>query len=265
MINIADAEYTPATLQEHAGNPMIEALPPILEPGKFTASLSYLPRFTPNERDLSDHDRILATHRIGECTVATPSFYSVYERIYTLIKAGYSGKNPLTPTTTRWVYSIGLDQARPKKTTADTLLITGLSGGGKTTTLGSVLRCFPNVIEHTNYQGKAFAFQQIVYVRIDMPSDATRSALCLAILDQFDQALGTDYVKQYSRQGVKIEAMQRAIATIAANHMLGMIFIDEFQNMNIAKSGGKEAALQFFDQMSNIVQVPMIRSAHRLP
>jgi hypothetical protein len=259
MISIADAIYTPSTLPELAGNPMTEALPNELEPDEFTRAVSHFPQFKASDRQLPDNDRLLASYRLGRCVVATSDFYDIYKRIYTLIKSGYIGKNPLLPTVVKWTYDIAKNNTFPEKTTADTLMITGLSGGGKTTIINGVLRCFPNVIDHSQYQGKPFVFRQIIYIRLDMPGNSSRSAICLEMFKQFDLALGTDYAKQYGRHGVKIDVMQQAIATIAATHMLGAIFIDEFHNINIARSGGKEAALNFFDQLSNTVKVPIIK------
>lgn len=259
MIKIANAMYTPSALIELSNNPVAEALPKLLESDEFTIGVSHLPSIKSTERELPDHERMIACSRLGRCVVATTEFYTVYQRVYTLIKAGYIDRNPLTPKTTKWTYDIAKNNALPEKTTADTLMITGISGGGKTTIRNGFLKGFPQVIDHTEYQGKPFIFRQLVYICVDMPHDASRSALCLEIFRQFDDLLETNYAQQYGRKGVKIDDMQQAIATISANHMLGAIIIDEFQNLNIGKSGGKEAILNFFDYLANIARVPIIK------
>jgi hypothetical protein len=47
-----------------------------------------------------------------------------------------------------------------------------------------------------------------------------------------------------------------AMARVASNHYLGVVFFDEIQDLNEAKSGGANQMLNFFVQLENVLGIP---------
>lgn len=78
----------------------------------------------------------------------------------------------------------------------------------------------------------------------------------LNLLQAVDNLIGTAYFKKYenARPSVIIEAISR----VAANHHLGLLVIDEIQRLSSARSGGHEKMLNFFVQLVNTIQLPVV-------
>ena len=72
-------------------------------------------------------------------------------------------------------------------------------------------------------------------------------------------ALGTDYYENYGLRGrPTIDRMRISMATVVSNHSLGVLVIDEIQNLRDAKSEGAARMLNFFVQLDNTIGVPVI-------
>lgn len=259
MITIAKAKYHPQRLQENQGNPLIEAIPPRLPPGKLISEVARKPEFEPAERDWEDWERELCVKRLERCVIPLSVYQDVYATIYTTLIAGYQNRNPMLPTTQQWRYGMAQNLQMNDKTTADSILLTGLSGAGKSTLINSILACFPQIIKHEAYDEQPFLQSQVVFLKIEIPPDASRKALCLSFFSGIDDVLGTDYYDQYSNTRKSIDQLETVIHKICAVHYVGMLIIDEFQNLNVAKAGGEEVILQFFDSITNNAKVPIIK------
>ncbi|WP_297796542.1 AAA family ATPase [uncultured Marinobacter sp.] len=259
MTTIAKAEYFPQRLQENQGNPLIEAVPPRLSPEQLIKAVARLPGFDPAQRVWQDHERELLIKRLERCVIPLSVYQDVYATIYTTLIAGYQDRNPVRPATRQWLYGVTQNVQINSKTTADSLLLTGLSGAGKSTLINSILSCFPQIIEHEIYADQPFSQQQVVFLKIEIPPDASRKALCLSFFFAIDEVLGTDYYQQYSNTRKSIDQLETAIHQICASHCVGILIIDEFQNLNVAKAGGEEVILQFFDSITNNAKIPIIK------
>ncbi|WP_421910456.1 AAA family ATPase [Marinobacter sp.] len=259
MTTIAKAKYFPQRLPENQGNPLIEAIPPRLSPEQLIDAVARLPDFKSAQRDWTDYERELLIKRLERCVIPLSVYQDIYATIYTTLIAGYQDRNPMGSTTQHWLYGVTQNVQINSKTTADSLLITGLSGAGKSTLINSILSCFPQIIEHEKYDGECFLQKQVVYLKIDIPPDASRKALCLSFFSAIDDALKADYYHQFSNTRKSIDQLETTIHQICASHCVGMLIIDEFQNLNVAKAGGEEVILQFFDSITNNAKVPIIK------
>ncbi|MFR6258805.1 MAG: AAA family ATPase, partial [Anaerovoracaceae bacterium] len=77
------------------------------------------------------------------------------------------------------------------KAQAECFSVLGEPGMGKTLTIKKVLSLFPQVIRHTEYQGRPFEHEQIVYVTIESPANNSPRGACLQLLAAVDELLGT--------------------------------------------------------------------------
>ena len=102
------------------------------------------------------------------------------------------------------------------KSTAQSMLIIGCSGSGKTTSLQRILTTYPQVIYHANLN-----FEQVVYLKIDCSHNGSLKEICLNFFRALDQAIGANYEKRYGLKRHSIETMLALMAQIANTHALG--------------------------------------------
>jgi AAA domain len=108
--------------------------------------------------------------------------------------------------------------------------IVGPIGIGKSLAVDNTLKLYPQVVQHTSYRGD---FHSV------------------------DRKLGTSYARLYVGSKTAIEMMPH-IATVGVFHGLGCLIIDEIQHLKSAPSGGIEVMLNFFVEMENTMQIPII-------
>jgi hypothetical protein len=264
---ISTPKYLTSEVDEYAGNPLIEALPPIFDDTTIIKILSNITQ-PPNDISLmSDTEKMELVGRIQSIIVPTSNYTAMYKSIRRMLLNGYAQRNPLTPKVIEWCYDVittksGFENIMPS--TGDSITFCGMSGMGKSTLSDRVLNCcFPQLILHPEFP--EIVNPQIVWLKFDMPSDASRSGLCMTFFSAIDELLAPidsiqvdpPFAEQYRTS--KIERMQEGIKTICATYNIGIIVIDEFQNLNVAKAGGEKVILQFFDYISNKVKVPILK------
>ncbi|WP_241024812.1 ATP-binding protein [Paraburkholderia sp. Ac-20340] len=129
----------------------------------------------------------------------------------------------------------------------------GLSGAGKSTTLESALRLFPKVIHHTK-----FGFNQLVWLKVDVPRGASLKDTLKVILETVDDVLGTKYVKEVGSRATLADHANK-LHRVARRHHLGLIVLDEMQNALHAVTKS-DPLFDFFVNLTNVVQVPVMVS-----
>ena len=146
-----------------------------------------------------------------------------------------------------------------RRTTSFCFSIIGISGMGKTSITDRILSFYPQVVMHLEYNGIELNTPQLVWLKLECPFDGSIKGLCLEFFLQIDDVLGTNYYNKYrGGKNVPTNAMLPAIAQICKNYGLGVLVIDEIQNLNVAKSGGIEKMLNFFTSLINNVGIPII-------
>lgn len=268
------ASYSTENLIPHyRGNPLIEALPAILTPKETESLLLNRPTANISEvRRLPPHLRIHAMSELDALYIPRPDLPEVESDISLLLRSGYVRRNPTLATTIKDIYTtrerIRL-QGGSFSSLPDCLIITALSGTGKTRAVRSVLSLTPQVIQHQMYQGKRFAQTQLVWLSLDAPISGSPKGLMLRFFAAVDRALGIEgpasYVSQYGRARMSIDQKIEEFAQIAATYHLGLIHIDDLQRL---LAGGKTQGRQVLDmliQFTNVVKVPLVISGtHQL-
>ncbi len=130
---------------------------------------------------------------------------------------------------------------------------------GKSVTLGRLLTLYPQVIFHHHYRGEDFSHVQLVWLKLECPSNGSTKALCLNFFQALDDLLGTNYAANYAHHGRDTEnEMKKNMAQLASLLSIGVLVIDEIQHLSVAKSGGSEQMLSFFVELINKVGMPII-------
>lgn len=138
------------------------------------------------------------------------------------------------------------------------MTIIGLSGIGKSTGVEEILLLYPQIINHSRYVNKNLTLRQIVWLKLDCPHDGSIKGLCINFFQAVDYLLGTEYYKNYTKGHQTVDDMIPNMARVASLQSLGMLVIDEIQNLSSANSGGSEKMLNFFVQLINTIGLPVI-------
>lgn len=256
--------YTEGVLPEFKGNPLIEALPPIVDDEDVLRRLFVLPSLDPKERALSKTLRKKCVDRLDALVCPTPAYLAFHRVIEDSLLHAYQSKNPFSPTTAHWLYYIKKQDpgihptSGPFRSRAREATVIGESGTGKTTMIKRILGQYPQIIRHQTYQDVDLPLTQLVYLYVECPSSASVTALCKAILKAIDAVMGTSYAKVPSRHSIAHyeDDVERAIRET----FLGVIVIDEFQNMSVQKGGGLQSLIAFVLRLVNDSGVPFVVS-----
>jgi hypothetical protein len=258
-----EAVYKDQGLSEYTENPLISALPLIMSPVEVAKTLVRRPRFQSEELNLPCHIR---THAINRLTrdffVPQTNHIIVEQKISKLIRCSYLNRNPKTATFKRMLNTIrGLVHNEDLTayihddvdSTASSVTIAGISGAGKSTTTNLVLNTYPRVIYHPELH-----MLQVPWLKVDCPHDGSLSDFCLSFFIALGRRLNLNYRDKYASGKPTIAKMMADVADLCLIHAIGLLVIDEFQHMSLAKSGGEKKMINFLVTLVNVVEVSVI-------
>lgn len=264
----ADAQYTPALRALYQGNPWIEALPDSLFDADLFHALHKKIPYHANERTLDCHTR-------KECIQALPHVFipmgktgEIARKIDAAIREGYVGRNPLDSC---WNRQMGQLQScihhrdssfisiPGYNARASGFCLVGDSGMGKTSTINHTLALYPQVLFHQAYHNMPFHNVQLVWMRLECPMDASVKGICSEFFMELDRITGDNTFAKFASGGrATTDQMIPQMAMIAQRHGLGLLVIDEIQNLSSAKSGGAQRMLNFLVQLINKIGLPLL-------
>jgi hypothetical protein len=259
------AEYHDPPLRSYRGNPLIETLPPISDRDQAYKLLQYNPGYDESSRQWPSHLRLHLFLEAARFFQPLNIHFELEQRFSRLIRAGYVGRNPLDlgfwSQTERNLNLIGQNtvfSSTPRVPTQGFTLM-GISGTGKSRTIERILSLYPQVIQHSEYGGRRFTWTQLVWLKLECPFDGSISGLCHDFFQQVDMLLGTNYYEIHGLRGrPTIDKMRVAMARVASNHSLGVLIIDEIQNLRQIRSEGADKMLSFLVQLDNTIGVPIV-------
>lgn len=254
------AWYEPSPVLEYAGNPLIEAMPPILSEEEAAERLAEFPPLPAEERSLPKELRLHCINRLAHLVQPLPIHLELEAVVSSVFRGGYVGRNPMERGTWRHLHALAARNSSVStfNSTASTFSLVGLSGMGKTTALKSILSQYPQVIKHTRYQGRDFIHTQIVWLKLECPFDGSLVGLCGAFFRAVDAALGDDSHARYYTSRRAISDLIRGMEQVASTFFIGALFIDELQHLQNAKGSNKSNMLNFFVNLINSIGVPVV-------
>lgn len=266
------AEYNEQLLVEYKGNPLIEALPLILSKDQFVEAAQEYPAFDESERNLDSWVRLHCVERLSRFFQPLERHIDLEQKISRVLRQGYLARNPFAPAYATRLSQINksIKSAREDKTasfvkyvntpsSASGFTVIGVSGVGKSTAVNRILGLYPQIILHSEYQGTPLNAYQIVWLKLDCPHAGSLKGLCIDFFIAIDKLLGTDYHRKFASRQNSEDAMLARMALVASTHSLGVLVIDEVQDLSTAKSGGSEKMLNFFVKLVNTIGVPVVR------
>ncbi|ANF43479.1 AAA family ATPase [Klebsiella pneumoniae] len=263
-MKLEKAKYRPAILPEHRGNPLIEALPAKHTDEELVDKLSFYPPHSFEETQLAPFERVEYLTRLKDLRQPLPIYLDCFRALEMAIKEGYSVKNPLSPTTMNYLHypTDRRPNIEPRtgyfKPKGCGITVIGESGVGKTCMLEQILGCFPDTIEHSQYKNHSIPLRQVVWIKVDCPDDSSVRALCHKILSELDSKLGFEPTKRAGTIPLLLDQIEARIKS----SFLGILVIDEMQNLNLAKTGGADRLLGFIHNLVNNLGIPILFCAN---
>ncbi len=250
---VIPASYETYPGQRHKGNPFVETL---LKFDLGTSSaikqgVSALPsKPTAAARRLPSHIRKKELNDLKECVFARTEYMRIAPLLMSSIQEAYYSRNPMTQEDSARRHAIAdkrFDGRLPWswKSHAEGMTLTGVSGGGKTTFLDLVLLPLTVVIEHKTYNGQPLNCRQLVILRLQIPFNGTVRSLLLQFFENVDAAMGTEFSREAGGVGGLAE-MELLITKVATAVSLGLVAIDEVQNLRAAGGPQIEHVLNLF-------------------
>ena len=268
QMTAVQARYRDTGVKRYAGNPLIEALPPIWSPDQAEKLLSWAPpKPTKKDRKKAAHLRVHEVPELRRFVHPLPE-YRMYQSIFSiLIRDGLVTRNPMSVRTLQYLHELNLDQPdglyppEPLEHRASGIIFAGLSGLGKSTFIDRLLAGYPQSIQHTQYKDRSFQQLQIVWLKISCPHDGSLKGLVQRFFVAVDEVIGSSYAKSYfpkAGRSPSLPTLLGEMRRIAANYFLCVLVIDELQNLNRARTGGDQGMLEFLGNMVDEIGVPVI-------
>lgn len=266
---IPEASYQDPGLEEYRDNPLICALPPVMPLEQVVSGLQLKPRYDEQELNLDGRLRVHAIARLLHSFFQPLGHHLQLEaKISLLIRQGYLGRNPANGSLYAHLQN-GFQRVMTEDlearafdgvvSTANSLSLFGCSGCGKSRTLERILGMYPQAVYHPEH-----GVTQLTYLKVDCPIDGDLDELCLSFFNQVDKVLLTDYSRSHGRKRLGTKRLLASMCQVANLHALGVLIIDEVQNLNEARSGGAEKMHNFFVSLVNTIGVPVIQvGTHR--
>ena len=245
------AQYTSSPL--YPGNPYIEALPPMMVGRELASALAFLPPYSPSDRERPAGERLQLLSQLYSIYQPLPMTIELYCQIYNTMLHSYSTYTPITEA----VYAHAAYASIRSGANAASIgggssfSLIGVSGLGKSTALQRVLSLFPQDIEHKSYQGKMLCCHQIPYLVVQTPHDASVKALILDIYLQIDALLGTSYHVHAEKTRATTDVLVSQLSLILRSNHVGLLVVDELQNIAYRKGNGGSKFLNFLVQLIN--------------
>lgn len=258
-----DAVYLEQSIPRFRGNELIEALPRSLGEEELMELLTLALDFHPEQRSLPTHERILLLMDLTNFMVPLESHIKLATVLDAMVRQGYVGRRPMSKE------HVGIYQEIYRKQQAGetfrqsastiapqlSVALVGLSGMGKTTTVKRVLARIPKVIRH-----RKLGLYQVPWLHVEMTSDGKSvKGLAAGILKALDQRLPTArYYRDYFGSGkVGADALLRSVAMLMNTHMVGLLVVDEVQNLANSPKG-QQIVMAELVSACNELQVPIL-------
>lgn len=244
---------------EFQGNPLIEALPPILSPEEAYDALCYFPEYDENEQKLPTHIRYHTIPRVTKFFQPVMQHLDLEQRFSRLLRYGYVSRNPNSSVYIRSLADghkqlNGQTVKHDIRSTASSFTLMGFSGIGKTTAIERVLSLYPNLIVHKH----PYNLTQVVWLKLNCPHDGSLKTLCIDFFQKMDQLLSTNYYEKYGSRRNSISSMVIRMGQIARLHCVGALIIDEIQHLLTSKDKNSEKMMNFFVTLVNEIGVPVV-------
>lgn len=234
-------------------NPFLAAMPEMIGRGEFLVEMKGTPPLPHDLSSMTSEERRQNLPILSTVFVPMNYMYAVYDQLYRAIRTTYTARTVIDGTRQTNAIFQGLEGAF-FIAQADTGSILGVPGIGKTSTIQRCLGLLPQVIEHTEYQGHPFFCKQVLYLRVECPSDCSIKTLAFNLLAALDHAIGSNYLERLTlMKSISVSAIATQVKILCMTHHVGLILVDEIQNaiLTARKNRQIKPLIKFLVELTN--------------
>ena len=236
-----------------AGNPFLAAMPDMLPPEKVFETIGSKPPIPHNLSQMTAEERRRHIPVLSTVFIPMNYMYNLYDILYRAIQTTYTTRTVLDEI--RQINALFTDGEKLSFSTGvDSGSILGVPGIGKTSTIKRCLSTMPQVIEHTEYMGKAFFCKQVLYLHVECPSDCSVKTLAFNILAALDRAIGSHYLDNLTvLRSASASAAATQVKILCMTHHVGLILVDEIQNAVVTARKNRQVKplIKFLVELTN--------------
>lgn len=220
-------------------NPLLEGFEIEIDRAEWWSRLSRDPFKGVEIEQLTPTRRDLLIDTFTDTYVPTQMTAEIAYQIHRMLIGGWMRRNPREQAARQALYQLahsanqGLINVPCFSTSTRGILIKGVTKQGKSRLLESVLRQYPQVIRRgADPESGWLALDQLVYLVIPMPSDASKGGFLMSAFIELDKVLGTSYAKDTRIMNSSIDIQLVQFLAKLALHRCGLLIIEEAQDTN---------------------------------
>lgn len=259
-MNADKPSYKTIGVPEIDQNPLVAhlQLPPDTDKDAYL-SLALKPQFSETERELPTSIRRLKINQLRKFYAPIlPAQRRALIGISSQVFDGYLSRNPLTAEGQRFLHG-GPASSSVRPTIS---FIAGHSGMGKSTLIDRIVTHLGDqVVHHNSFHGVKFPESQILWLRRNVPEHCTVRTLCSTFGDYTDIVLGTSLYRglfaSFRGKGADRNLFLAEIRKIITNHHVGLLILDEFQNLSLMGVGAQKI-IAFLVNLRDELGLPIV-------
>ncbi len=210
---------------------LVDALGPILTQDEATVRLTKMPKVP---RGMGEIPREIARHMLHDLReFHFPDIEEVrlQQTIDLMIRQCYKRNDPAHPAT--WAALHGGPLCHSTIPRAFAAAVSGHSGTGKSDAIHGCLRLFPGqIIPHQTFPRLAGPHYQVTYQSIGVPPGGKSTELAAGLMEDWDHVTGGNrFGPTLARANYRGAQMLREWQQVASSHFLGLLHLDEIQNL----------------------------------
>ena len=233
-------------MNKDLGNPLLTAMPKMLSPQELAQAVQSLP-------PLPAAPSLEGLALLSSIFIPMDYMYTLYDQLYRAIRTTYTTRTVLEGIRQTNALFRG-DAGTCCATQAAAGSVLGVPGIGKTSTIRRCLDTMPQVIEHTDFEGQPFFCKQVLYLRVECPSDCSVKTLALNLVAALDRAIGSNYLHQLTAlRSAAASAIAAQVKILCMTHHVGLILVDEIQNAVVTAQKNKQVKplIKFLVELTN--------------
>lgn len=255
-------QYHDYPIPELQGNPLIACLrPPPADVNEASLRLFQFPCFKENERALDARMRMLLPARLLHFFVPNQQHLEIFGHIQRQILNGYVHRNPMKLEGQQLLHNAGIRGSRCGPVSPSTIsFVQGPTGQGKSALMRAIMSALgPAVIRHSRFMNAPFTEVQIVFLMRNVPDQCGPKMLAKAFGDHTDELLQKNlYAKLFADRSMTRTDYVSLLRKIVANHHVGALIIDEFQNLSLAGTLGQRELIALLVNIRDELGVPIV-------
>jgi hypothetical protein len=210
-------------------------LPDLMTGDELLVSMTVLPRYDENIRDLSASQRMTALSELYNVYLPSPMSVEIYSKLYLAMHRSMQKKSSRYARIQQNQNHKLIAQGEGNGILggADSFTIIGSSGIGKSSAINRAIQLITagGIITLDRPYTKI-----IPCLVVQCPFDCSVKGLLLEILRKVDESLSTDYYVKALRNRVTTDMLIGCVSQVSLNH-IGLLVVDEIQNVVNNKHG----------------------------